>query len=120
MKRKNRLKMPAMNMNFPLYRAGGGCAGSSQSELMFAGRAEDWFDIYKALELAQSLAGGRSRRKLNTLLGEASDEFERMWRTANLHRHARSNDPPTIPMTLAEAMSLLPFAIRTLLAHLVP
>ena len=27
------LKMPAMNMNFPPYRAaGGGCAGSSQSD----------------------------------------------------------------------------------------
>ena len=88
--------------------------------LIFAGRAEDWFDIYKALELAQSLAGGRPGRKLNALLGGASDEFERMWRTANMHRHARSKDPPTIPIPLAEAMSLLPFVIRSLLAHLVP
>jgi hypothetical protein len=54
--------------------------------VIFAGRAEDWFDIYKALDLAQSLAGGRPGRKLNALLGGASDEFERMWRTANMHR----------------------------------
>jgi hypothetical protein len=87
--------------------------------LVFAGRANNWFDIYKALELAQSLAGGRPGRKLNALLGGASDEFERMWRTANMHRHARSKDAPTIPMALADAMSLLPFVIRTLLAHLV-
>lgn len=88
--------------------------------LIFTGRADNWFDVYKALELAQSLAGGRPGRKLNVLLGSASDEFERMWRTANMHRHARSKDPPAIPMTLAEAMSLLPFVIRTLLADLVP
>jgi len=88
--------------------------------LIFAGRSEDWFDIYKALELAQSLAGGRPGRKLHALLGGDGDEFERMWRTANMHRHARCKDPPTIPMTLAEAMSLLPFVIRSLLTHLVP
>ncbi|HUB49154.1 MAG TPA: recombinase family protein, partial [Acetobacteraceae bacterium] len=88
--------------------------------LIFAGRANNWFDIYKALELAQLLAGGRPGRKLNALLGGASDEFERMWRTANMHRHARSNDAPTTPMALADAMSLLPSVIRTLLAHLAP
>ena len=88
--------------------------------LIFAGRANNWFDIYKALELAQLLAGGRPGRKLNALLGGASDEFERMWRTANMHRHARSNDAPATPMALADAMSLLPSVIRTLLAHLVP
>lgn len=87
--------------------------------LTFAGRANNWFDIYKALELAQSLAGGRPGRKLNALLGGASDEFERMWRTANIHRHARSKDAPATPMALADAISLLPFVIRTLLAHLV-
>jgi hypothetical protein len=87
--------------------------------LIFAGRANNWFDIYKALELAQSLAGGRSGRKLNVLLGRANDEFERMQRTANMHRHARSKDPPPNPMALADAMSLLPFVIRTLLIHLV-
>ena len=88
--------------------------------LIFTGRADNWFDIYKALELAQSLAGGRPGRKLDELLGSASDEFERMWRTANMHRHARSKNQPTNPMTLDEAMSLLSFVIRTLLAHLVP
>ena len=88
--------------------------------LIFVGRANDWFDIYKALELAQSLAGGRPGRKLNALLGGAGDEFERMWRTENMHRHARTKDPPTTPMTLAEATSLLPFVVRTLLFHLAP
>ena len=33
--------------------------------------------------------------------------------------HARSKDAPATPMALADAMSLLPFVIRTLLAHLV-
>lgn len=86
--------------------------------LVFTGRGDNWFDIYKALEIAQSLAGGRPGRKLNVLLGAASDEFERMWRTANMHRHAMSKDAPTTPMTLAEAMSLLPVVIGTLLADL--
>ncbi|MGH7115561.1 MAG: hypothetical protein ACREE9_13820, partial [Stellaceae bacterium] len=35
--------------------------------LVFAGRADNWFDIYKALELAETLAGGR--QKLLVLLG---------------------------------------------------
>ena len=83
--------------------------------LVFAGRADNWFDIYKALELAQTLAGGRPARKLNALLGESGDEFERMWRTANTHRHARDNNPPPTPMALREAIALLPFVIRTVL-----
>ncbi len=29
---KDKLKIPVMNTNCPLYRAGGGCAGSSQSD----------------------------------------------------------------------------------------
>ncbi len=85
--------------------------------LIFTGRADNWFDLYKALELAESLAGRRPGRKLNALPGEASDEFKRMKRTANMHRHARSEGPRT-PMTLAEATALLPFVIRTLLTHL--
>ncbi len=88
--------------------------------LTFAGRANNWFDIYKTLDLAQSLAGGRPGRKLHALLGAASDEPERMWRTANMHRHAVRKDAPANPMALADAMSLLPSFIRTLLAHLVP
>jgi hypothetical protein len=37
--------------------------------LIFVGRANNWFDIYKALELAQLLVGGRPGWKLNALLG---------------------------------------------------
>ncbi len=85
--------------------------------LIFAGRADNWFDIYKTLELAQQIAGGRPGRKLNALLSEAADEFERMWRTANTHRHARDNHPPPVLTTLSEAMSLLPFVVRTVLDY---
>jgi hypothetical protein len=81
--------------------------------LVFAGRADNWFDIYKAVELAQRLAGDRN--KLRVLLGKSACECERMWRTANCYRHARPNDPPSILTTLAEARPLLSLIVRTVL-----
>jgi hypothetical protein len=81
--------------------------------LAFAGRADNWFDIYKTIELAQKLAGGQ--HKLIGLLGGSYRECERMRRTANFYRHARDSRPPKILTTLAEARPLLSLIVRTVL-----
>jgi hypothetical protein len=81
--------------------------------LVFAGRADNWFDIYKTLELAETLAGGQP--KLRTLLGDARDEYERMRRTANCYRHASYSSPPKVLTTLTEARPLLSVIVRAVL-----
>jgi hypothetical protein len=81
--------------------------------LEFAGRANNWFDIYKSVELAKSLVGGR--KQLRVLLGGSSAECERMWRTANSYRHARDLNRPPVLTTLEEARPLLFFIVRTVL-----
>lgn len=42
--------------------------------LVFAGRSDNWFDIYKTVELAQKLAGDRNQ--LRSLLGGSADECD--------------------------------------------
>lgn len=81
--------------------------------LVFAGRADNWFDIYKAVELAEKIAGGQ--HKLRRLLGASAREYKRMRNTANCFRHARFNKPPPILTTLAEARPLLSHIVRTVL-----
>jgi hypothetical protein len=54
--------------------------------LIFAGRADNWFDIFKTIEAAGDLVGGE--RELQKLLGPSGSAFKRMRQTANnLHRH---------------------------------
>ncbi len=86
--------------------------------LAFAGRADNWFDIYKAVELAKKLAGDTN--KLRTLLGSSAKECENMWRTANSHRHARDTQKPEVLTTLADAKPLLAFIVRSVLNSLFP
>jgi hypothetical protein len=86
--------------------------------LVFAGRADNWFDIYKTIELAQRLAGDRNQLRL--LLGKSANECERMWRTANSYRHARDNNRPTLLTTLTEARLFLSLIVRTILDMRVP
>lgn len=86
--------------------------------LMFTGRSDNWFDIYKAFELAEELAPpvpGKSQRKaLYALVGNRR-EVERLIRTANMGRHARPDDPPDDPMSLEEAQRWLSFVLRVVL-----
>jgi hypothetical protein len=81
--------------------------------LVFAGRANNWFDIYKTVELAEKMAGGQA--KLRGLLGECRRDYERMRNTANSYRHARYNNPPPILTTLEEARSLVTHIVKTVL-----
>jgi hypothetical protein len=64
MKRKNRLKMPVMNMNFPRHRADGGCAGSSQSESAGCGSGFVWIRVRQAA--LRSVAGLNGPRYATT------------------------------------------------------
>lgn len=95
--------------------------------LVFAGRADNWFDIYKALELAGLLAKRRHGREakgkeangkeaLLGSLGAASAACKNMWETANFYRHARGcGYKPGVLMPLAEAKALLPHVVGTAL-----
>jgi hypothetical protein len=82
--------------------------------LIFAGRTDSWFDIYKAIELAERLSG--SKDKLHKLLGASGAEYKRMRETANFYRHARGYRPNVLT-TLPQAKTLLSLVVRTVLAH---
>ena len=89
--------------------------GAIADMLVFAGRADNWPDIYKALELAKLLVGGKDN--LLKLLGDLSEECKNMGETANSHRHARPNRPPPFPTSLTEAKPLLGYIVRTVLTY---
>lgn len=76
------------------------------------GKATGWYEIYKTIEIAEVIVGGK--HKLEAMLGEAKANFSNMRRTANFYRHARAIRPD-VPTTLADAKPLLNFAVRTVL-----
>ncbi|MGI8705081.1 MAG: hypothetical protein ACR2JJ_04705 [Sphingomicrobium sp.] len=76
------------------------------------GKADGWYEIYKAIEVAEHIAGGK--HKLGQMLSDSRADCERMRRTANYYRHARAPRPETLA-TLSEAKSLLHFMVRTVL-----
>ncbi|MGE0742133.1 MAG: hypothetical protein AB7O98_12395 [Hyphomonadaceae bacterium] len=82
--------------------------------LTFLGRADNWFDLYKAIEMAERIAGGE--RKLPPLLGSSATDFKNARRTANCHRHIQSRAPPPArPATLEEARVQVQYAVRMVL-----
>ena len=93
--------------------------------LVFAGRADNWFDVYKAIELAERLAKRRHGGKkvkgegaLAALLGPSAKAFETMRQTANYHRHAPNPAiKPKVLTTPEQAESLLSFIVTTVLAR---
>lgn len=79
--------------------------------LVYAGRADNWFDIYKAIEIAESIAGGE--HDLQKLLGSAAPRLKNMRSTANYYRHAPGYYKPSLLITQGEATSLLASVVRT-------
>jgi hypothetical protein len=75
-----------------------------EDALVYFGRANDWFDIYKCLECLFKLYGGED--KFCKLQWQSKEKIKLMKQTANLHRHAK-NVPPANPMKIKEARSLL-------------
>lgn len=68
--------------------------------LIHTGRADDWYDLYKSMELAERLSG--DQKKLNVIPGADSEQWKRVRQTANCYRHAPSpkfplpDSPPTL------------------------
>ena len=81
--------------------------------LTFAGRSDNWFDIYKTIEMAEKITNGESNIK--KLLGSSANEYKNLKETANFYRHARTYRPSKLT-TLQDAKSLLSFVVRTVLA----
>jgi hypothetical protein len=71
-------------------------------------RADNWFDIYKAAELLRKIGGGHHAFKASLGKDEA-DLFDRVWLTANFHRHAPglTNALPIPPADLSSARRFL-------------
>ena len=81
--------------------------------LVFAGRADNWYDIYKTIELAECLYG--SEHKLRKLLGDSANACKNMRTTANCYRHRPNHPkypPPSVPTELTEAKPLLSLIVR--------
>jgi hypothetical protein len=89
--------------------------------LTFAGRSDNWFDIYKALELARRLAGdgsapGNNKEPLKALLGTSTyKKFDHVLQTANTIRHARYGNPPKVPATLNDSKAILSHVVKAVI-----
>jgi hypothetical protein len=87
--------------------------------LIYFGKADDWFDIYKSLECLIERFGGGKERAFLDLKWEPEAEVKTLKQTANWWRHARRLfDPPPNPATLKDARVLLGRLLqRALRAH---
>ncbi len=81
----------------------------------YYGRANNWYDIYKTIEIAEKLA--RGEHKLLKLLGADAKTGKRLKRSANYYRHTKFPRPPDL-LTLQEAKPLLANLVRTVLSTL--
>ena len=67
-----------------------------QAELLIhLSRADNWFDLYKTVELTQGMNGGQ--HKLQEALAADGKEWDRVRRTANHYRHAPGSKHSTLP-----------------------
>jgi hypothetical protein len=80
--------------------------------LVHVGRCDNWFDIYKTIELAEKLADGE--HSLQKLLRADSGTLKNARTTANFYRHARAIKPTNLA-SLAEARRLAHMAAKFVL-----
>jgi len=73
--------------------------------LRYLGQADNWYDIYKAIECAQDLVVG-GEAGLKTFLDESGPSLKRVKTTANFYRHALA-ERPSKPATLDEARAAI-------------
>jgi hypothetical protein len=85
--------------------------------LVQMGRADNWYDLYKAIELAERLVGGEPA--LRNLMGHQSGAFKAVRTTANFFRHARTHRPGTLS-TMEDARALLAQAVEIVLRRTSP
>lgn len=77
------------------------------------GRADNWYDIYKTIEIAEDLVG--SEHKLWKLLADDAQAAKNLKTCANFYRHAKTHRPRHL-LTLVEGKPILAHLVRTLLA----
>lgn len=69
-------------------------------------RADNWYDVYKAIEQVERIAG--KGKRWNAVAGQDGAQWSIAKRTANFYRHAAGVQTlPANPPSLAEARSLL-------------
>jgi hypothetical protein len=73
------------------------------------GKASDWYEMYKTIELAERLVGGE--HNLRGLLGDSAKKYKDLKRTANYYRHAPGDRPERL-IKIGEGRSLLNFIVR--------
>ncbi|MCW6506988.1 hypothetical protein [Lichenifustis flavocetrariae] len=80
--------------------------------LVYASRADNWFDIYKAIECIERIFGGE--RGLTAAEIVPTSRIKLLKRTANtIARHAnRQFPPPEVPMSLGDAKGILSVLVR--------
>lgn len=76
------------------------------------GRADNWFDIYKTIELAERLAGGK--HKLVKLFAGTGVDVDRLKMSANFYRHARARRPMN-PYNLRDARASITYIAQRVL-----
>lgn len=82
-------------------------------------RADNWYDIYKCMELLRSLIG--DSMKMKSELGSDWDQWELVWRTANCHRHAPDQSKYPLPVNrpgLADARTFVPRTVSRVLQQI--
>ncbi|RKS86506.1 hypothetical protein [Sphingosinicella microcystinivorans] len=71
-------------------------------------RADNWYDLYKAMEQVERING--TGKRWDVMIGSEDRQWSDAKQTANSYRHAyhpTKNRPPNNPPSLAEARSLL-------------
>lgn len=74
------------------------------------GRSDNWYDIYKTIEIAAHLVGGEHR--LWKVLEPEARQSKNLKQTANFYRHARGSPLPAEPVNLRDAKPLLAWIVR--------
>ena len=65
--------------------------------LIFLARSDNWYDLYKAMETARGLKGGKKKLRVHLEINQLEEEWDRTWDEANYQRHAWNVGPTTQP-----------------------
>lgn len=88
-------------------------ANDNISDLLeHAGRADNWYDIYKTLELADLVMG--KNRRFEKMFTKDEADIDLLKSSANFYRHARAYRPPNL-LSLTEARPILSYAVKKVL-----
>jgi hypothetical protein len=84
--------------------------------LSYLASSDNWYDVYKALEVIEAMAGHPRQHNLKQLLGRDARAYEVARESANFYRHARKKRPNDL-ISLKEARSTLMHVVRTVVAQ---